>query len=704
MTGRRRLQASSPAFRDNRVPAGGACSGTAEVSVAVSRRTLLAGLAVTAAPAAGETLDRAAFDARFSAAAAPGGPEVVLRVDGLREGADLTESIATALAAHPDGIDLVLPAGSWTVRIQSIILRSRTRIRGARPGATVLRAVRGRRADPAAYGDCVFSLPANTEHVRIEEIRLHGPDRYVAVAIACQTRHLTMTGIDSGNMCLLWTSRTAHAKGFLTNDAYDAFTVCRDVVVRGCRGTGSRSRPDDDGRSQWIDAAYVHHLVVEDCMASNYAHGIQIWGGNAATSAGADWNSGERRAKVASIRSSIMTDMMLGGIWASMAERVSVTDCHVARCGDVGIDFEGCADCEATGGSVADCRQALISVFFGARRIAFRGISLTFTDAVRWSDGASARFFGSWNASNQASRQQQVVLDGLLCRSETLDPQGRYPMITTQNGAVFDFAVTGSSLHNGRIMLSAHNGEYYFVAGNRLTAALAPQAAQDLLFVGRTGGAPTLERRNAVVVRDNFVEARVPFPKASAGIHVLQDADGRRVEAIVSGNVIRYAEDALQAPIAITNAMKNPASEFVAFLTDNTIPPGTTLRIEEANAARPVSLQVRGLQVSGRGRVRDGEGILVVGDSSVTLDAFSPATILFDDADLTAPRRVALPTDGLRAEGLRFRIVRSATAGGPAEVSVVEGDTVVAVLPQPSRWVDLAFTGRAWRVIGGGPL
>lgn len=128
-----------------------------------------------------------------------------------------------------------------------------------------------------------------------------------------------------------------------------------------------------------VDACYIHDVMgqainlvttyrasVRGCRIQDCSHGIQWWGGDAASSNAVATGD-------LTITGNVVQNVSGGGIWGSLGERVSVVANVVNGSGDVGIDFEGSRHSSAVGNCVTNCTVAGISVYYGCTNLTITG-------------------------------------------------------------------------------------------------------------------------------------------------------------------------------------------------------------------------------------------------------------------------------------------------------------------------------------------
>lgn len=123
-----------------------------------------------------------------------------------------------------------------------------------------------------------------------------------------------------------------------------------------------------------VDAS-SNGVIADNLISSNtYFGGITVWGGNASGSS----VIGITDVTVTGNTVSNLTAAGKGaGIFVALGERVTVTGNSVLNCTDVGIDFEGCLNCAATGNTVENCGTGssggALTVFYTSKYVSFAG-------------------------------------------------------------------------------------------------------------------------------------------------------------------------------------------------------------------------------------------------------------------------------------------------------------------------------------------
>lgn len=167
----------------------------------------------------------------------------------------------------------------------------------------------------------------------------------------------------------LWHSVSSGANYAASNDANSP----SDILIEDCTGIGNASHVVGQ---PFISFAFGHDFRVNRCVASNYVHGIQWWGGDSDPNKDGAL-SNVRKISDVEISQCKMTDMAGGGIWGSMGRRIKVIEPDVRLCGDVGVDFEGCQESGCEGGHVQDCKNGCLTTFWYNRGVYFRNVDVT---------------------------------------------------------------------------------------------------------------------------------------------------------------------------------------------------------------------------------------------------------------------------------------------------------------------------------------
>lgn len=266
---------------------------------------------------------------------------------------------ATAIQSAITLGNTLFPAGSFSITA-SITVPSYRTITGAR-GATILWSG----SNPGSTNTGLFSATAQS-HITIQGLEFQSIyDRvYGARFVACTDfQYLN----NQHNGCSVVATDSSAVSWVLVDES----NSCLRFQISDCTGYGS-----GNGVEGAIYLAYARDGSISNCVLKNYNHGIQFWGGNSDPSVnGAAVN--ERKAQRISISGISVYGVTQGGIWGSMGEAISISNCNVKDTGDVGIDFEGCFNSTATGNTVEDAVFGGLTTFWLCQNVAFVGNSVT---------------------------------------------------------------------------------------------------------------------------------------------------------------------------------------------------------------------------------------------------------------------------------------------------------------------------------------
>lgn len=133
-------------------------------------------------------------------------------------------------------------------------------------------------------------------------------------------------------------------------------------------------------RTVGIVACYCKNLIITGNVIRNAIDGIRIWGANVGAG---NYNKDEMEyyCKYITVSNNVVENVV-GGIWCSRSAYVTFSGNTVNKCTDVGLDFEGCHSCTATGNVVKDCLNGCMGVMFSAKKISFVGNTCIDTGAM----------------------------------------------------------------------------------------------------------------------------------------------------------------------------------------------------------------------------------------------------------------------------------------------------------------------------------
>lgn len=471
----------------------------------INRRHLLgvAGAAGSALAATGLIASPArAVTARASSTTAS--PVSVRSFGAVGDGiADDTQAIRRAIEAMPDaGGTVFFPAGTYRVTA-TITLRSRLTLIGDH--ATL-------RLDiPAPTSTFALLLAEGCEDIRLERLHFAFITSRMWSLQVRRCARITIADCSTAGGHLFTASGPVPQN--LPSPQVTADDINHDIVIERCRLVGLSDYSNPDGA---ITVRYTDRFRLSDNTISGYSHGIQWWGGDAAIEKdGAVGN--ERKASHGVIVGNTVTAVRKGGIWGSMGRQITVTGNVVDTVGDVGIDFEGCFQCTATGNTVVDARYAALAIFFNNRDIVFAGNTVLAT--VPLTD------WMFWVANGGNSPDNRSVS---LVGNAFLDQSGKIGRVGGSYVESIQFA--DNNLRNVRIEFTMR-GFQHSVTDNQLLFDVAAGTAFDACHVGG-------DRNNGVTkVLGNTVRSLVAQPADSCAIRVSQADPDRDTRSLVTSNV-----------------------------------------------------------------------------------------------------------------------------------------------------------------------
>ena len=306
--------------------------------------------------------------------------------------------------------------------------------------------------------------------------------------------------------------------------------IARDVRIQG---GGARFQTMPEGGYGSCLLAYVEGAHVSDVSYENVSHGIQWWGGDSGLQS---WQNGsranERKCSYLLIERASVKAARGGGVWGSMGRDVTVRDCQVEECLDVGFDAEGCDDTVFERCTARNGHNGCFATFFLNNDVRFvdcRGI----VDNKAWP------IFRTYNVTQSNADNRDIAVQG--GRFECLDPTGPSTM-DCASGPVRELAITGASLGNVRIDTVFLNMHHTRIADNDLTFAEPLPSVAAI----RAGGSQSLPgSQGGAVVANNRIRYTVSAAAASAAgepmaIEIVENdynasATSRVIANIVSG-------------------------------------------------------------------------------------------------------------------------------------------------------------------------
>lgn len=383
-----------------------------------------------------------------------------------------------------------------TLRIEggkTVLLEPRTRIvwaglleDGNRPVA-VFEAI-GDNVTLAAVGDGEASISCET------------PSTWVYAAVMHGRSGFQVKGIVARDCQHVWVGTSAPDYAAVRTQGPES-NVARDVRVSG--GGASFQTMLSSGNGACL-LSYVDGAHVSDVRYENVVHGIQWWGGDSGL---LSWQNGmranERKCSGLLIERVSVRNAAIGGIWGSMGRGITVRECRVEDCLDVGFDAEGCDDVVFERCTSRNGHNGCFAAFFlndGIRFLECHGI----VDANAWP------LFRVYNVTQSNADNRNIVVEG--GRFECLDPAGPSTM-DCASGPVRELTITGASLENVRIDTFFLNMHHTRIADNDLTfdkplpAVAAIRAGGSQTLPGAIGSATVANNRIRYTVAPREAEA-----------------------------------------------------------------------------------------------------------------------------------------------------------------------------------------------------
>lgn len=412
-----------------------------------------------------------------------------------------------------------VPPGNYVLDINTINIPSNTSIEFHSNAVVTLKTqsvVGG-----ANMTACLFKM-VGTSGTPVSNVRISGgkfiagDDSIVAVGIGSYVSDVEIFGIDCRGlravMVLDGTGQYASST---------SATRAKNIRVKECVGTLSVTPVTVNAFTQFN---YVENALVDHVVSSGYWFGGMGWGGNAAPSSdGAVGN--ERKCKQLTFRNCV-AQVAEAGFWISMGQGCDITGCSTSTLvpanSDVGVDFEGCVQCNALSNNVEGFLNGNLATFYYCDQINFSKNKSTVRDA--------ASRHGRLNNDGQNSSSREVSF------SHNLFKTIGFVSAITQNGAAQNVKFVNNSFENTVVSLIAnnngvlkiHNNEFYFTVVPSSTfnsysyfAAVALGAYHGFAS-GAAGG----------YIENNTFETTVAWPSNSGAILLVH----------VSSNVSTFAQ------------------------------------------------------------------------------------------------------------------------------------------------------------------
>ncbi len=404
----------------------------------------------------------------------------------------------------------------------------------------------------------LITFPAGSEDFAVVGLRfIGGSERIVAVYTPSTSGNICRRGLVKDNVAINCTMG-------LTNDPTIAYAsrdtdpvtgnVTRNIDFINNRGGRFAANLGDRA---FILLHYAIGGVIAGNSADGYPYGIQWWGGDANPAEdGAIAN--ERKCGEFAIYGNRMTNVLdVGGggagIWGSMGYGITATGNHVENCGDVGIDFEGCIDCTATGNTVINCTNGCLTTFSFNRSVHFVG-------NVARQDTAGTTIVRVQNATGSTENKEVSFVGNTL--SCTAAGNSTVTLETAQRTTFKD-----NTCLNVRVTAHVNNQRNVTVQDNDFLFTLAAGAAFNAIHLGgnHIGG--------RAIITGNTIESLVAQPVGSRAILSDQDDPNTDVLEFIDGNRCFGFTKAIET---IWNGA-NPGFTARTFIRHNVIDVGATI-------------------------------------------------------------------------------------------------------------------------------
>jgi len=377
-------------------------------------------------------------------------------------------------------------------------------------------------------------------------IQCQTPSVWVYAAVMEGRSGFRVEGIAAHNCQHVWVNTSARDYGAVRTQGPGS-NIARDVRVSG--GGASFESLQVSGNGACL-LSYVAGAHVSDVHYENAVHGIQWWGGDSGL---LDWQNGmranERKCSDLLIERVSVRNAGIGGIWGSMGREITVRDCQVEECHDVGFDPEGCDDVTFERCTSRNGHNGCFAAFFlndGIRFVDCHGI----VDDKAWP------LFRTYNVTQSNAENRNIAVEG--GHFECLDPTGPGTM-DCASGPVRELAITGARLENVRIDTFFLNMHRTRIADNEL---VFPRPLPSVPAI-RAGGSQSLPGAvGSAVVENNRIRYTAPRAAAAAAaaagesvaIEIVENDFNASATSTVSGNIV---SGPFAVGIALVNASGN---------------------------------------------------------------------------------------------------------------------------------------------------
>lgn len=358
------------------------------------------------------------------------------------------------------------------------------------------------------------------------------PSPGVYAAIMRGRRGFTVIGIEARDCMHVHVDSSAR-RYEAVDMAGSGRNTARDVRISG--GGARFAAPQASGQAACL-LAYVIGGHVDHVHYENVPHGIQWWGGDAGTEPrqnGARANPRKCRGLV--IERASARHVQGAGIWGSMGQDITIRDCAIEECLDVGFDAEGCNAVTFERCHARNAHNGCFTTFSlcdGIRFIDCQGIV----------DRKDYPLFRVYNVTQSNADNRNITIQG--GRFECLDRTGSGSMDTAM-GPVQQLTITGATLVNTRIDTAFSNMRDTRIADNSLTFPIALDAAAAIRAGASKTVTGTASPPGGVVITNNRIRYTVATGSGQAIAIQLREDDFN------SAAIDRIADNIISGPFAV---------------------------------------------------------------------------------------------------------------------------------------------------------
>lgn len=283
-------------------------------------------------------------------------------------------------------------------------------------------------------------------------------------------------------------------------DAADTrFNGSADLHVAECVATDIATSADPRAA---VLFRYCVGWSVTNCKFSDIPFGVQWWGGD--SDPGRDGILTNARKCMRGVVTNVEVTRCIAGMWGSMGTDITVSLCEVDTASDVGIDFEGCANCLASQNRVKNCTNGNFTIFW-------LNVGISFIDNTSQQSRSDFPHLRVYNAS------QSIKNRSLLVKSNRFSTEGTIGVIDTASGCIEKLEFVGNELVDTKVEFVANNLRYVDVIDNTIVFSVAASGSFYGIQVGQ------LHNGGRCVIRGNSISSKVTQPKGSSTIYAWSD-------------------------------------------------------------------------------------------------------------------------------------------------------------------------------------